>query len=178
MAKRALVITPRQIQRSILLIRRQKVILDMDLAGLYGVAPNSLNRAVIRNRDRFPADFMFQLSQDEFESLRYQIGTSNGRGGRRYAPYAFTEHGAIMAASVLNTPRAIQVSVFVVRAFVKLREFIASHKELVHKFAELERKVGNHDEAIRSLVVAIRQLMEPPPKKRKGHFGFRGPGQT
>jgi hypothetical protein len=116
---------------------------------------------------------MFQLSQEEFASLRYQIGTSNSRGGRRYAPYAFTEHGAIMPATVLNTPRAIQVSVFVVCAFVKLREFIASHKELVHKFAELERQVSNHDETIRTLVVAIRQLMDPPPEKKKKPFGFR-----
>jgi len=173
MAKRALMIAPRNIQRTILLIRRQKVILDMDLAALYGVPTKSLNRAVSRNRDRFPPDFMFQLSQEEFASLRYQIGTSKSRGGRRYAPYAFTEHGAIMAATVLNTPRAIQVSVYVVRAFIKLREFIASHKELVHKFAELERKVSDHDDAIRSLVVTIRQLMDPPPAKKKKPFGFR-----
>jgi hypothetical protein len=116
---------------------------------------------------------MFQLSQEEFASLRYQIGTSKSRGGRRYAPYGFTEHGAIMAATVLNTPRAIQVSVFVVRAFIKLREVIASHKELVHKFAELERKVSDHDDAIRSLVVTIRQLMDPPRAKKKKPFGFR-----
>ncbi len=176
MAKRALVIAPRQIQRAILLVRRQKVILDMDLVGLYGVATKSVNRAVSRNRDRFPDDFMFQLSQDEFASLRYQIGTSKNRGGRRYAPYAFTEHGAIMAAGVLNTPRAIEVSVFVVRAFVKLREFIASNKELVRTFAELERQVGNHDEAIRSLVVTIHQLMEAPPEKGEGAFRFSWTG--
>lgn len=115
--------------------------------------------------------FMFQLSADEFGSLRSQSGTSKGRGGRRYAPYVFTEHGAIMVASVLNTSRAIEVSVFVVRVFVKLRELVATNKELARKFSELERKVAGHDATLRDLVVAIRQLMELPSAER-GQFGF------
>jgi phage regulator Rha-like protein len=121
--------------------------------------------------DLFPEDLMFQLNPAEVESLRSQFATSKiGRGGRRYAPYAFTEHGAIMLAAVLNTPRAIQVSVFVVRAFVKLREMLATHKELAYKLGELERKIATHDEAIRSLVSAIRQLMAQTetPKKQIG----------
>jgi ORF6N domain len=178
MAKHAALIRPEQIERSIQLIRGQRVILDMDLAILYDVATKNLNRAVNRNRERFPDDFMFQLSDDEFTALRFHFGTSKGRGGRRYAPYAFTEHGAIMAASVLNTPRAIEVSVFVVRAFVKVREFIATHKELVHKLAELERKVGGHDEAIRSLVATIRQLMSSATDPKKGKIGFARENQN
>lgn len=118
-------------------------------------------------------DFMFQLTADEFDSLRSQTGTSKGRGGRRYAPFVFTEHGTIMAASVLNTERAVEVSVFVVRAFVKLRELVSTHKELTQKFAELERKVTGHDATVRDLVVAIRHLMEPTPPDR-GKFGFAG----
>jgi hypothetical protein len=111
-------------------------------------------------------------SNPRFVSLRFQIGTSKGRGGRRYAPYAFTEHGAFMAAGVLNTERAVEVSVFVVRAFVKLREMVATHKELAHKLAELDRKVTGHDASIRDLVTAIRELMAPPPEPKRGKFGF------
>lgn len=163
-----------EIEPRILLIRGQKVMLDSDLAELYGVSTKRLNEQVKRNGGRFPADFMFQLTEQEAESLRSQIATLKpGRGlHRKYLPYAFTEHGAIMVASVLNTPRAIQVSVYVVRAFVKLRELLATNKELADKLAELERKVSGHDEAIRSLVVAIRQLMEPPPQPKKGRIGF------
>ena|SRR2546422_1879071 len=163
MAQGRQIILLEQIEPRILLVRGQKIVLDRDLAELYGVATKRLNQQVQRNLHRFPEDFMFQLSSAETEALRLQNATSKtGRGGRRFRPYAFTEHGAIMAASVLNTPRAIEVSVFVVRAFVKLREWIASHKELAQKLAEVERKVSSHDEAIRSLVVAIRQLMAPP----------------
>src|SRR4030043_383112 len=147
--------------------------LDSDLAELYGVTTKRLNEQIRRNLGRFPDDFMFQLTPQEADSLRSQFATSKPeRGGRRYLPYAFTEHGAIMAASVLNSPQAVRMSVFVVRAFVKLREMMSTHKELAHKLAELERKLQNHDESIRSLVVAIRQLMRPPesetPKRRKG----------
>ena len=158
-----------QIQQLILLIRGKKVMLDSDLAKLYGVSTKRLNEQVKRNRDRFPEDFMFQLNPTEVNNLRSHFATSKKeRGGRRYAPYAFTEHGAIMLAAVLSTPRAIEVSVFVVRAFVKLREILATHRSLANKLAELERKMETHDEAIRSLVSAIRQLMavpERPPKK-------------
>ena len=164
-----------RIEKAILLIRGEKVILDSDLAKLYGVSTKRLNEQVRRNTDRFPADFVFRLTQEEFEGLRSQFATSKkGRGGRRHFPHAFTEHGAIMAANVLNSRRAIQMSVVVVRAFVRLRGFLAAHKELAVKLKELEGKVASHDEAIRSLVTAIRQLMEPPePEPERRPIGFR-----
>jgi len=155
-----------------LVFRGQKVVWDADLALLYGSTTKALNRAIKRNRDRFPHDFMFQLSEDEFTSLRFHFGTSKSRGGRRYAPYAFTEHGAIMAASVLNSPQAIDASIFVVRAFVKLRKLVANHSELARKLAELERRVAGHDARIHELVLAIRQLMAAPPGPERGRFGF------
>lgn len=162
-----------RIEQCILLIRGQKVILDSDLALLYGVEVRRLNQQVRRNMERFPEDFMFQLTDAEAERLRLQFATSKkGRGGRRYLPYVFTEHGAIMAASVLNTPQAVKVSVFVVRAFVKLRGAIAAHKELAAKLAELESRVQEHDENIRALVEAIRGLMEPPPDPPRKPIGF------
>lgn len=161
-----------QIESRILLIRGHKVMLDSDLAELYGVTTKRLNEQVKRNKDRFPADFMFQLTPEEDESLRSHFATST-RGGRRYRPYAFTEHGAIMAASVLNSHRAIEVSVFVVRAFVKLRELLATHQELAQKLTELEQKIQGYDEDITTLFEAIRQLMEPPGKSSK-HIGFHG----
>ena len=157
-------------------MRGQKVILDSDLAALYGVPTKRLNEQVQRNIDRFPADFLFQLTEVERESLRSQIATSNvGRGGRRYLPYAFTEHGAYMAASLLNSPRAVEVSVFVVRAFVKLRQLVLSNKELAGKLDQLERKVSGHDDTIRQLVAAIRELMSAPepPKNRMGFHAIR-----
>jgi phage regulator Rha-like protein len=162
-----------QIQQLILLIRGKKVMLDSDLAKLYGVSTKRLNEQVKRNRDRFPEDFMFQLNSTEANNLRSQNATSKkDHGGRRYVPYAFTEHGAIMLAAVLNTPRAIEVSVFVVRAFVRLREILATHRSLANKLAELERMIETHDEAIRSLVSAIRQLMAPPAAGQK-KIGFQ-----
>ena len=161
-----------QIEQRILLIRGQRVMLDADLAMLYGVPTRVLNQAVRRNLKRFPQDFMFKLTQPEKNQV---ITICDHLKNLKYAkalPNAFTEHGAIMAASVLNTEKAIQISVFVVRAFVKLREMLSTHKELAHKLAVLERKLQNHEESIRSLVVAIRQLMRPPepetPKKRIG----------
>jgi hypothetical protein len=161
------------IEQRILLIRGQKVILDADLAMLYGVPTRVLNQAVRRNLKRFPQDFMFKLSQPEKDQV---ITICDHLKNLKYAkalPNAFTEHGAIMAASVLNTERAIQISVFVVRAFVKIREMLSTHKELAHKLAELERNLQNHDESIRSLVIAIRQLMAPQePKLPKRRIGF------
>jgi len=163
-----------QIEQQILLIRGQRVMLDADLAGLYGTTTKRLNEQVKRNRGRFPEDFMFQLTKKEKAEV---VAICDHLAKLKFSPVlpnAFTEHGVIMVASVLNTKRAIQVSVFVVRAFVKLREMLSTHKELAHKLAELERKLQNHDESIRSLVVAIRQLMAPPepepepPKKRIG----------
>jgi hypothetical protein len=154
-------------------IRGQKVLLDGDLAKLYGVPTKRLNEQVRRNRERFPEDFMFQLSKEDVENMRSQIATSSPtHGGRRYRPYAFTEHGAIMAATILSSPRAVEVSVYVVRAFVKLRQFAAAHKDLAAKLDQLERKVIGHDESIRELVAAIRMLMAPPPEPKRRKIGF------
>ena len=178
-------VTEEAIENRILLIRGKKVLLDADLAELYGVQTKALNQAVKRNMARFPEDFMFALNEQEVlgmrsqsvtasgtpESIRSQIATASKRN-IRYLPYAFTEHGVIMAASVLNSQRAVDVSVYVVRVFVKLREMLAANRELAQRLAELEHKVGNHDETIRSLVAAIRQLMTPPESKRKS-IGFR-----
>jgi hypothetical protein len=160
-----------QIEPCILLVRGQRVMLDADLAELYGTTTKVLNQAVKRNLERFPADFMFQLSVGEADDMRSQFVTASKRNVR-YLPHAFTEHGALMAASVLNTPLAIEVSVYVVRAFVKLRELLSTHKELAGKVAELERKVGSHDAAIQSLLAAIRRLMEPPPTPPRPRIGF------
>jgi hypothetical protein len=141
---------------------------------LYGVATKALNQAVKRNRERFPADFLFPLNAQEKQEV---VTNCDHLARLRFSPqlpYAFTEHGAIMAATVLNSPRAVEVSVFVVRAFVKLRQLVLSHKELAAKLAELERKVAGHDDSIRQLVAAIRQLMAPPPDvqpKRRIGFG-------
>jgi phage regulator Rha-like protein len=149
--------------------------LDSDLADLYQVLTKNLNKAVMRNLDRFPEDFMFQLTNEEVEALRFQIGTSNeGRGGRRYLPYAFTEQGVAMLSSVLNSKRAVQVNIIIMRAFVKLREVMATHKDLAHKIEALERKYKEHDEELQVVFKAIRKLLEPPaPPKRR--IGFRHP---
>jgi ORF6N domain len=166
--------TAKTIEARILLIRGYKVMLDSDLAELYQTSTKRLNEQVRRNRDRFPEDFMFQLTPGETERLRSQFATSNeGRGGRRYRPYAFTEHGAVMLASVLNSPVAVRASIHVVRAFVRLRE-IATHKELARKLAELEARIETNDERITELFEAIHQLMEPPEKPQPG-IGFRAP---
>lgn len=167
----------------IFLLRNHKVILDRDLAELYGVPVKHLNQQVKRNRERFPTDFIFQLSPKEIESLRSQIVTSkSGRGGRRYAPYAFTEHGAIMAATVLNSKRAIEMSVFVVRAFVRLREMLTNNKstnnkKLADKLNELEDRLETHDSAIEELIEALRELMAPP-EPSLGKIGFRLPEKS
>jgi hypothetical protein len=159
------------VESRILLLRHQRVILDTDIADLYGVPVKVLNQQVKRNRERFPADFVFQLTSKEDAVLRSQFVTSKqGRGGRRYAPYAFTEHGAIMAATVLNSERAVQMSVFVVRAFVRLREMLATNRKLAGKIDELENRLDTHDSTIQDLIEAIKELMKPedPPRKRIG----------
>jgi hypothetical protein len=162
-----------RIERLIYLIRGQKVMLDSDLAEIYGVPTHRLNEQVQRNRDRFPEDFAFQLTRQEFTALISQIAISKkGRGGRRKLPRVFTEHGAIMLASVLNSPVAVQASVQVVRAFVRLREVLASNRELAQKLAELERKLEGHDVAIHNLFEAIRQLLKSPETPRK-QIGFQ-----
>ncbi len=147
--------------------------LDNDLASLYGVTTFNLNKAVQRNIDRFPGDFMFRLNSDEFKSLIFQNGISKkGRGGRRFLPYAFSEQGVAMLSSVLHSERAIQVNIAIMRAFVKLRQILSTHKALAGKLAELERKIERHDTEIQAIFDAIRQLMQPPsPPKRK--LGFR-----
>ena len=164
-----------RVESRILVLRGQKVILDSDLAQLYGVEVKRLNEQVKRNQERFPADFMFRLIDKEDEILRSQIATSNeGRGGRRYPPYAFTEHGAIMAATVLNSPKAVEMSVFVVRAFVRLREMLATNRQLATKIEELERKLESHDTAIQEVLEAIKELMAPEVGSQ-GKIGFRLP---
>lgn len=163
------------VESRILILRHQRVILDSDLAQLYGVSVKRLNEQVKRNQERFPADFMFRLSAKEDEILRLQIATSSKRhGGRRYLPYAFTEHGAIMAATVLNSERAIEMSVFVVRAFVRMREMVAKNRQLAAKINELDRRLETHDTSIQDIIEAIKELMVPEgPSKRK--IGFQLP---
>ena len=162
-----------RISRTILILRGQRIILDAELAALYGVTTKRLNEQVKRNADRFPADFMFRLSRAETEALnRSQIATgSEKHRNPRFPPYAFTEHGAIMAATVLNSPRAVEMSLYVVRAFVQLREALASNAALARRLDELESKLGCHDEAITAILSAIRELMNPPESKHRG-IGF------
>jgi hypothetical protein len=157
------------IEKSILLIRGHKVLLDVHLSALYGVTTKRLNEQVRRNRARFPEDFMFQLTAEEAASLRSQFATSNkGRGGRRYAPYAFTEQGVAMSSTVLNSERAIRVNIEIMRAFVRLRQMLATNTRLARKLAELEKK---YDAQFKVVFDAIRQLMtSPDPQKRK--IGF------
>ncbi len=159
----------------IFLIRGQKVMLDSDLAELYGVTTSALNQAVKRNTDRFPPDFMFQMTDPEFSNLKSQFVTSSW-GGRRKLPLVFTEQGVSMLSSVLHSERAIQVNIAIMRAFVQIREMLSTHKELAYKLEKLERKVGIHDQTIVQLIEAIRQLMEPPAEKRK-KIGFTAAGK-
>jgi hypothetical protein len=158
------------VERTILVIRDQKVIIDADLARLYGVTTKRLNQQVSRNRDRFPADFMFQLNSEEKAKVVANCDHLSKLKFSPVLPSAFTEHGAIMAASVLNTPRAIEASVFVVRAFVKLREMISNHVQMAIKLRELEERLQGHDERFDQVFAAIRHLMTPPdpPRKRIG----------
>jgi len=157
-----------RVENRILSIRGHRVMLDADLAELYGVPTKRLNEAVRRNAARFPEDFMFQLSADETETLRSQIATSNGRGGRRYIPYVFTELGVAMLSSVLNSERAVQVNIAIMRAFVRLREFAASHKDVLRRLDAME---GRYDRQFKVVFDAIRALMEPPkiPRRRIGY---------
>jgi hypothetical protein len=161
------------IARRIYLIRGQKVMLASDLAELYEVPTSRLNEAVKRNRDRFPEDFMFQVAKDEAESLTSQIAISRpGHGGRRHLPYAFTEHGVAMLSSVLNSERAVQVNILIIRAFVKLREVMATHKDLARKIEALERKYTDHDREIEAIFEAIKKLLAPSPQPPKHRIGF------
>ena len=166
------------IERRIYLIGGHKVMLDADLAELYQVETFNLNKAVKRNLDRFPKDFMFQLTAEEAESLRFQIGMSkpSGRGGRRYLPYAFTEHGVAMLSSVLNSQRAVQMNILIIRAFVKLREMLASSKELAHRLEAVERTLKRQGHSIAVVYDEVKKLQAPPsiPKRR---IGFRSPDE-
>jgi hypothetical protein len=158
-----------QVERTILLIRGHRVILDTDLAELYGVPTKVLNQAVKRNTTRFPGDFMFQLANEETTALRSQFVTSKSRGGRQYRPYAFTEQGVAMLSSVLHSERAIQVNIAIMRAFVQLREMVGSNKGLARRLNELEKK---YDSQFRVVFEAIRELMaEPEPKVKQ--IGFK-----
>jgi hypothetical protein len=159
------------IASKIYLIRGIKVILDRDLAELYGVETRSLIQAVKRNIERFPPDFMLRLTKEEFDSLRSQIVISKGKGGRRYLPYVFSEQGVAMLSSVLKSKRAIEVNIAIMRAFVQLRKTLDSHAELARKLADLEKRFESHDEQIQAIFEVIRQLMAPPDKEVK-KIGF------
>ena len=183
-----------RIEQAIYLIRGQRVMLDSDLAAFYGVSTIRLNEQVKRNRDRFPADFTFQLTAEEYAALRSQFAISNssgsepgktgtatphgGRGGRRYLPFVFTEHGAIMAASVLHSERAVQVSLLVVRAFVRLRQILSEHRDLARRIEALERefvhRTDEHEAHIRRIYEILDDLMNPPAPPKKGRIGFVG----
>jgi hypothetical protein len=181
-----------RITHAIYLLRGQKVMLDFDLAALYGVATKVLNQAVKRNRERFPADFIFQLTAQDRSNLRSQIVTSSQQildnqrtptnwsqfvtgsskhGGERYLPYAFTEQGVAMLSSVLNSERAVKVNIAIMRAFVKLRKTLETNREFARKFSELEKRIGKHDQEIAAIIEAIRQLMTPPETPRR-EIGF------
>ena len=162
----------RKIENRILLIRGEKVIVDADLSEFYGVATKRLNEQVKRNANRFPDDFMFQLTKNEKSEVVANCDHLENLKHSKALPYAFTEHGAIMAASVLNTPRAIEVSVFIVRAFIKLRQFIAGQKELQREISRIEKRLAEHDEQIVELVDLIRRLLNPDPLPKKRRIGF------
>jgi hypothetical protein len=179
MKKEMVIYTDVDITTPILTVRGHKVILDSDLARIYGLATKAFNRAVKRNAERFPSDFLFQLTREEYESLRCQIGTSKSmRGGRRYLPFAFTEHGAIMATTIVNTPHAVQMSVFVVRAFIRMRQMLIEQRGLARKLAELEKeltaRLDVHETAINEMFQQIKRLLSPPsePEEPKKRIGF------
>jgi hypothetical protein len=174
MNKTAIILTKR-VSSKILILRNQRVILDVDLAELYGVSVKRLNEQVKRNAQRFPPDFLFRLTGAEYGNLRSQDATSSSsHGGRRYLPHAFTEHGAIMAASILNSKRAIDMSIFVVRAFVQMRHALLLKQQVVAKLSELEARLDQHDADIEELIEAIRELMAPPPANNR-RIGFEAP---
>ena len=172
------IILAKRVSSKIVVLRNQKVILGVDLAELYGVSVKRLNEQIKRNARRFPLDFLFRLTRAEDKNLRSQNATSSSaHGGRRYLPYAFTEHGAIMAATVLNSKRAIEMSIFVVRAFVQMRQALVVNQHIVSKLAELEARIESHDADIQDLVEAIRELMAPPPANHR-RIGFEAPAST
>lgn len=174
--KRTIIVTAEQIERRIYIIRNQRVMLDSDLADLYKVPTRRLNEQVLRNQERFPPDFAFQLTLQEFRDLMSQIATSNaGRGGRRKLPWVFTEHGVAMLSSVLHSPTAIKVNIEIMRAFVRLRRLLATPGELVAQLAKLAETVQLHGDQIKVITDVLRRMMEPPPEGPKRHIGFRTP---
>ena len=170
--KKLTAITATNIASQILILRGQRVLIDADLANLYGVTTKRLNEQVKRNINRFPADFMFQLTIKEKNELVANCDHLASLKFSKTNPYAFTEHGAIMAASVLNSSCAIEISLLVVRTFVKLRQMVSTQKELRHKLTEFERRLDGHDETLQALINTIRQLMEPPIPTKKRPIGF------
>jgi hypothetical protein len=172
MKKDTSIVPLERIEGQIVALRGHRVMLDRDLAALYSVTTSNLNKAVNRNLDRFPEDFMFQLTVEEAQSSRFQFGILKRGQNYKYLPYVFTEQGVAMLSGILRSHRAVQVNVAIMRAFVRLREALSLHKELAHKLAELERKIENHDAGIHSLFEAIRQLMAPPPEDPKKEIGF------
>jgi hypothetical protein len=177
--KRKIITRPIHIDSVIQFVRGERVILDTNLAKIYGIPTFRLNEAVKRNRDRFPDDFLFQITKDEHDALISQIAMSNkGRGGRRTLPFVFTEHGAVMAANILNSERAVQMSIFVVRAFIKMRQTLATNRALTDKLNELEKKLTNrldvHENAIVYVLGELKKLMEPPllPEPKHRPIGF------
>jgi hypothetical protein len=180
MAKKAASIALRaeQIEQAIHVVRGQRVMLDSDLARLYGVTTAALNQAVRRNAERFPEDFAYPLTLQEFRDLMSQFVISNaGRGGRRKLPWAFTEHGVAMLSSVLKSPRAARVNVEIMRAFVRLRRLLATPGELVEQIAKLAETVKLHDDQIKAIAEVLRHMMEKPPEKPKPRIGFQRPAE-
>ena len=167
------IVPSESLEEKIFLIRGKKVMFDQDLAELYGVKTKALNQAVTRNRERFPIDFMFQLTWEESKILRSQSVTLSWGEHSKYRPFAFTEQGVAMLSSVLRSKRAVRVNIAIMRAFVKLRELLSVHKELAYQLKELEQTVTVHDEKIERIFRIIEKLMVPTPQSRKGHIGFR-----
>ena len=163
----------RDLNGMILTVRGTKVILDADLAQLYGVSTGVFNQAIRRNRERFPESFMLQLQRQELANLKSQFVISSLHGGRRSVPHVFTEHGALMAATILNSPQAIKMSVALLEAFVRLRRELATTQTLARRLAEIERTVIHHDSALKELFQVIRPLLAPPPEAPRKKIGFR-----
>lgn len=169
-------LAPALVEGMIYVLRGHRVMLDSELATLYEVTTKRLNEQVARNPERFPPDFAFQLTEEEFTSLRSQIATSNaGRGGRRYRPFVFTEHGIAMLSSVLRSETAIRINIEIMRAFIRLRRLLATPGDIVAHLQKLTETVQLHDEQIKAITDVLHKMLEPPPEPPKGHFGFRPP---
>jgi hypothetical protein len=172
-SKAQVVLDAGELERRIFVVRGERVMLDSDLAKLYGVPTKRLNEQVQRNRDRFPDDFAYQLGQQEFTALMSQNATSKpGRGGKRKLPWVFTEHGVAMLSSVLRSPQAVQVNIAIMRAFVRMRRISSTPGELVSQLLELAKTVQGHDDQIKAITQVLRQMMEPPPGPAKRKIGF------